>query len=74
MGRPKKVGPWVPFIISPNEVFSDIMVLAFPPRLPVDPDDVNAPQVKKYSTDLFQILHEGRYTPPPPPRYVAIEI
>ena len=27
-------------IISPNEVFGDIMVLASPP--PVDPDDVNA--------------------------------
>ena len=30
------------FIISPNEVFCDIMVLESPPRLPVDPDDVNA--------------------------------
>ena len=31
-------------VISPNEVFGDIMVLASPPRpcLPVDPDDVNA--------------------------------
>ena len=29
------------FIISPNEVFGDIMVLASPPRPPVDPDDVN---------------------------------
>ena len=31
-------------IISPNEVFGDIMVLASPPRPlqpPVDPDDVN---------------------------------
>ena len=28
-------------IISPNEVVGDIMVLASPPRLPVDPDDVN---------------------------------
>ena len=27
-------------IISPNEVFGDIMVLASPPRPPVDPDDV----------------------------------
>ena len=39
------------FIISPNEVFSDIMA-------------------EKYSTDLFQIVYEGRY----PPRFVAIEI
>ena len=32
-------------IISPNEVFGDIMVLASPPPRPpppVDPDDVNA--------------------------------
>ena len=31
-------------IISPNEVFGDIMVLASPPppRPPVDPDDVSA--------------------------------
>ena len=28
--------------ISPNEVFGDIMVLASPPRPPVDPDDVDA--------------------------------
>ena len=28
-------------IISPNEVFGDIMVLASLPRPPVDPDDVN---------------------------------
>ena len=29
-------------IISLNEVFGDIMVLASPPRPPVDHDDVNA--------------------------------
>ena len=29
-------------IMSPNEVFGDIMVLASPPRPPVDPYDVNA--------------------------------
>ena len=39
-------------MISPNKVFGDIMILASPP---VDPDD------DKYSTDLFQILYEGRY-------------
>ena len=33
---------FVQFIISPNEVFGDIMVLASRPRTPVDPDDVNA--------------------------------
>ena len=44
---------WI-IIISPNEVFSDIMVLASPPP-PVD--DVN------YSTYLFQILYMGRYPP-----------
>ena len=38
-------------IISPNEVFGDIMVLASPPT-PVDPDDVNA-RLEKYSMDLF---------------------
>ena len=50
-------------IISPNEVFADIMALASPPP-PVDPDD------EKYSTGLFQICVEGRY----PLRYVVIEI
>ena len=59
-------------IISPNEVFGDIMVLASPPP-PVDPDDVTI-LLKKYSMDLFQCVYEGRYPPPPPPRYVAIEI
>ena len=51
-------------IISPNEVFGDIMVLASPPRPhpPVDPDDVNT-QFDKYSTYLFQMLYEGRYPP-----------
>ena len=47
------------------------MVLASPPRLPrppVDPDDVNA-EVEKYSTDLFQILYEGRY----PLRYLLLK-
>ena len=29
-------------IISLNEVFGDIMVLASSPRPPIDPDDVNA--------------------------------
>ena len=32
------------------------MVLALPPRPPVDPDDVNTP-LEKYSTRLFQILY-----------------
>ena len=32
----------IPIIISLNEVFGDIMVLASPPRPPIDPDDVNA--------------------------------
>ena len=38
-------------IISPNEVFGDIMVLASSPRLPIDPDDVNT---RKVFTDLFK--------------------
>ena len=33
-------------IISPNKEFSDIMVLASPPRPHVDPDDVNTPNSK----------------------------
>ena len=49
-------------IISPNEVFGNIMVLASlqrPPPPPVDPDDVNARKIlEKYLTDLFQILSE----------------
>ena len=54
-------------IISPNEVFGDIMVLASPPppprpRPPVDPDDVNT-LTRKNSMDLFQSLYEGRYPP-----------
>ena len=49
-------------IISPSEVFGDIMVLASPllPCLPVD----------LMTRTLFQILYEGRY----PLRYFAIEI
>ena len=48
------------------KVFGDIMVLASPLRPPpppvyIDPDDV-------YSTDLFQIVYEGRY----PLWYVSI--
>ena len=41
-------------IISPNEVFGDIMVLATP-RPPVDPDDVNTLNSKNV-WHLFQIL------------------
>ena len=47
-------------IISLNKVFGDIMVLASRP--PVDPDNVNV-STWKYSTDLFQILYDGRYPP-----------
>ena len=59
--------------MSPKEVFGDIMVLASPlprppPRPPIHPDDVNT-LTRKVSTDLFQIIYEGRYL-----RYVAIEI
>ena len=46
-------------MISPNEVFGDIMVLASPPRPPVDPDDVNA-LTQKIFKDLFKILCESR--------------
>ena len=53
------------FIISPNEVFGDIMV-ASPPCLPptVDPDDMNTLTRKIFN--LFQIIYVGRYPPPPP--------
>ena len=42
-------------IISSNEVFGDIMVLASPPppRLPVDPDDVNTLTKKIQKFNLF---------------------
>ena len=53
--------PRYALIISPNEVFGDIMVLASRPRLPVDPDDVNTLNSK--SILGMQILYEGRYPP-----------
>ena len=56
-------------VISPNEVFGDIMVLSSPRPPPVDPDDVNTLTQNKYSTYLFQILYVGRYL-----RYFDIEI
>ena len=49
-------------IISPNEVFGDIMVLASPPRPAVDPDDVNT-NSKNIQPISFKILYEGRYPP-----------
>ena len=39
-------------IISPNEVFGDIMVLASPPRPPVDPDDVNTLTLNRFNLSL----------------------
>ena len=48
----------VSFIISPNEVFGDIMVLASPPpRPPVDPDDVNALIQKIFNGSLSKFIH-----------------
>ena len=47
-------------IISPNDVFGDIMILASQPSPrppPVDPDDVSSPKLEKYSIYLFQILY-----------------
>ena len=46
------------FIISPNEVFGDIMVLASPPRPrpPVDPDDVNALTRKIFNGSLLKFI------------------
>ena len=39
--------------ISLNKVFGDIMVLASPPRPPVDPDDVNTLTQKIFNLTLF---------------------
>ena len=47
----------ISFIISPNEVFGDIMVLASPPpRPPVDPDDVNALIRKIFNVSLSNFI------------------
>ena len=54
-------------IISPNEVFGDIMVLASPP---VDPDDVNALNSKNIQWISFKVYMRVDT----PLRYVAIEI
>ena len=43
-------------IISPNEVFGDIMVLASPPRPPVDPDNVNALTRKIFNGSLSKSI------------------
>ena len=56
-------------IISPNEVFGDIMVLALPPRPPVDPDDVNT-----NSTNIQPISFKFYMIVDIPLRYFAIEI
>ena len=50
-------------IISPNEVFGDIMVLASPPHLPppVDPDDVNTLTWKVFNGSLSNFMRV--YTP-----------
>ena len=42
--------------ISPNEVFCDIMVLASPPRPPVDPDNVNTLTKKIYNLSLSNFI------------------
>ena len=42
-------------IISPNEVFGDIMVLASPPR-PRPPDDVNALTRKIFNESLSKFI------------------
>ena len=62
------------FIISPNEVFGDIMVLASPlpprPPLPVDPDDVNTLTRKIFNLSLFKFYMRVDT----PLRNLAIEI
>ena len=61
-----------PLIISPNEVFGDIMVLASPPRPPppVDPDDVNT----RNSKNIQPISFKFDMWVDIPMRYFAIEI
>ena len=49
--------------ISPNEVFGDIMVLASPPRPPVDPDNVNTLTRQIFNLSLSNFIYEGRYPP-----------
>ena len=56
-------------IISPNELVGDIMVLASPPRPPVDPDDVNALTRKIFDGSLSNFMRVDT-----PLRYVAILI
>ena len=47
----------LPCIISLNEVFGDIMVLASPPRPPpVDPDDVNTLTHKIFNLSLSNFI------------------
>ena len=57
-------------IISPNEVFGDIMVLASLPRPPIDPDDINALN----SRNIQWISFKFDMKVDTPLRYVAIEI
>ena len=52
-------------IISPNEVFGDIMVLASPPSQPrplVNPDDVNALSIQRISFKFYMIVNSPRGT------------
>ena len=50
----------VPIIISPNEVFCDIMVLALPrpppPHPPIDPDNVSTLTEKIFNGSLSNCL------------------
>ena len=63
-------------IVSPNEVFDDIIVSAPPPRPPpcprppIDPDDVNALTRKIFNGSLFKFYMRVDT----PLMYVAIEI
>ena len=61
---------FVSIIISPYEVFDDIMVLASPPRPPVDPDDMNTLN----STNIQPISFKFYMRVDTPLRYIAIEI
>ena len=42
------------FVLSPDKVFGDIMVLALPPCPPINPDDMNALNSKNIQRISFK--------------------
>ena len=59
------------FIISPNEVFGDIMVLASPPPRPPPPPPPRPPRRREHSNSLSKFFYMRVDTPL---RFFAIEI